>query len=105
VKDALVAHWWKALIVIGTGAVLGWGSWVTLQNIKALSIAEKALLKAEKTEAYVDMQVKVLHGRLTAVAVGQEADETRLENRLWEMQIRFFEDELDDLEEETKGGK
>jgi len=53
-------------------------------------------------KAYVDMQVGVLHGRITAVAVGQEADETRLENRMWELQLRFFEDEIEDCQEECK---
>ena len=101
-RDLLLAHWWKAVIVIITGGVITWGSWLTLLSIKTLTITERVLQKAEKTEKYVDMQVGVLHGRDTAYAVGQEADETRLENRLWEMQLRFFEDEIADCTEELE---
>ncbi len=101
-KDLLLAHWWKAAVVIITGGVIAWGSWLTLLAVKTLTTTERVLQKAEKTEAYVDMQVGVLHGRDTANAVGQEADETRLENRLWEMNNRFFEDEIDDCIEDLK---
>jgi len=90
-RDLLLAHWWKAVIVLATGGVITWGAWVT-----------RMCGKAEKTEDYVDMQIGVLHGRITAVVVGQEADETRFENRLWELQLRFFEDEVDDCVEECK---
>ena len=93
-KDLLLAHWWKAVIVLVTGGGITWGAWVT-----------RMCGKAEKTEDYVDMQIGVIHGRITAVVVGQEADETRFENRLWELQLRFFEDEIDDFEEGLEGGK
>jgi hypothetical protein len=83
--------WWKLAVGVLLGAVITWGSWVT-----------RMCGKAEKTEDYVDMQVGVLHGRQTAAAVGQEADETRLENRMWELQNRFFEDEIADCTEELE---
>ena len=68
---------------------------------------QEALVELKKEniaelKAYVDLQVGVLHGRQTAAVVGQEADETRLENRLWELQQRFFEDEIADCEEELE---
>ena len=90
-KDTIIAHWWKVVLAAAAAGVIAWGSWVT-----------RMCGKAEKTEEYVDMQMGVLHGRITAAVVGQEADETRLENRLWELQLRFFEDEIADLEEERR---
>ena len=63
--------WWKLLIV----PAVGWLTWVTIDCFKAERASE---------------QIIVLHNRTTAAQVGQEADETRLENRLWELQLRFF---------------
>ena len=93
-KDVILAHWWKVVLAAAAAGIITWGAWVT-----------RMCGKAEKTEEYVDMQIGVLHGRITAVAVGQEADETRLENRLWELQLRFFEDEIDDIQEELNERK
>ena len=86
--------------------LIGWCSWVTIHAFLAASNRKE--LERMRTEqvaelkAYVDMQVGVLHGRVTAVAVGQEADETRLENRMWELQLRFFEDKIEDCQEELE---
>lgn len=100
-KDLLFAHWWKAGIVLITGGLLTWGTWSTLHGF----LAERNQEAIVELKAYVDMQVGVLHGRQTAAVVGQEADETRLENRLWELQLRFFEDEIADLKEEDNSGR
>lgn len=83
--------WWKIVAAALLGAVITWGSWVT-----------RMCGKAEKTEDYVDMQVGVLHNRITGVQVNHESDETRLEDQLISFQQRFYEDELADCEEECK---
>jgi hypothetical protein len=79
--------WWKLIIGALLASLIGWGSWVTRMS-----------QKAEKTEEIVDSQVTVLHNRISQSDANEEADETRLENRLWELQKRFYEDEISDCE-------
>jgi hypothetical protein len=81
--------WWKIVAAALIGAVITWGSWVT-----------RMCGKAEKTEDYVDMQVQVLHNRITGVQIHHEADETRQEDKLFDLQQRWYEDEITDCEDE-----
>ena len=90
-KDLLLTHWWKAFIVILTGGVITWGSWMTRMG-----------QKAEKSEEIIDTQVAILHQRITHAEAVEEADETRLENRLWELQKRFYENEIAKLKAEAR---
>jgi hypothetical protein len=88
VKDLFVAHWWKAVIGVVVVSVISWGAWVT-----------RMCQKAEKSEEILDTQVGILHNRITGTQMQEEADETRLENRLWELQKRFYECEIEKIKE------
>jgi hypothetical protein len=77
-KDLLLAHWWKAVIVLVTGGIITWGSWVTRMG-----------QKAEKSEEILDTQVMILHSRITKV-------DDRINHVIW----KFFENEIQDCEEE-----
>jgi hypothetical protein len=66
--------WWKAIIGALLASLIAWGSWAT-----------RMCQKAEKSEEILDMQVGVLHGRITKV-------DDRLNDVIW----RFFEKELND---------
>ena len=50
--------------------------------------------KAEKSEEILDVQTMVLHNRITEIQRVEEQDETRLEDKLWQLQKRFYEQEL-----------
>ena len=71
--------WWKLILGILLGSLIGWGSWVT-----------RMCQKAEKTEEIVDMQVGVMHGRITKV-------DDRINSIVW----KFFEQELADCTEDV----
>lgn len=72
--------WWKLIAGALIASVISWGAWVT-----------RMCQKAEKSEEILDMQVGVLHGRITKV-----------DDRINEIVWRFFENELEDCEEECK---
>jgi len=76
--------WWKLIIGTILVSLIGWGSWVT-----------RMCQKAEKTEEIVELQVTVLHGRISAAEASEEADETRLEDKIWELQRRFYENKIE----------
>lgn len=83
--------WWKLILI----PLLGWCAWVTIHGFMAENNKEEVeKLKAEKVaelEAYIDMQVGVMHGRITKV-------DDRLDGVIWQ----FFENELEDCQEECR---
>jgi len=83
-------QWLAGVFIASLPFVIGWGSWVT-----------RMCQKAEKGEEILDTQVNVLHSRISHAESVEEADETRLEDRLWELQKRFYEKEI----EKIKGSK
>jgi hypothetical protein len=84
-----VIDWWKIVAGVLCSALLGWGTWVTVCTFSALDAEEK-----------IDMQTQVLHNRITGLDHIQEEDETRMEDRLWDLQQRFYEDEIEDCLEQ-----
>ena len=92
-------HWWKLLLV----PIIGWASYVTLLAINADNRAvsnreEVEQLRNEKVaelKDYVDMQVGVLHNRISKVHDENEAD---IKAITW----RFFEQQIADCTEECK---
>ena len=82
---------WKIIAAGTLSAVLGWATWATVCIFSSIDAEEK-----------IDLQTNVLHGRVTALGLTQEMDETRLEDRLFELQRRFYEDELGECSEELE---
>jgi hypothetical protein len=80
---------WKVFGTILVTTLIGWGTWVTINSFRA-----------ENADKKIDLQTEVLHNRVTGLQMVEEADETRLENRLWELQKRFYEKEISDCLED-----
>jgi hypothetical protein len=72
--------WWKIVAAAVLGGVITWGGWVT-----------RMCQKAEKSEEILDMQVMVLHTRITKV-------DDRVNDVIW----KFFENEVTECEEECR---
>jgi hypothetical protein len=86
-----VLDWWKIIAAASLSAVLGWATWVTVCTFSSIDAEEK-----------IDLQTNVLHGRVSALGLAQENDETRLEERIYELQRRFYEDLIEDCTEQLE---
>jgi len=95
VVKLLAEHWWKLLLV----PLLGWASYVTFGSL--LAEKNREALQQLRTEQvkelkeYVDLQVGVMHGRITKVSDKVDSDIDKL---TW----RFFEDRLVECRENGK---